>query len=395
MPRRILVTKMLRNMLRLLVVLIAFAMVVGVFVFIYTAMTPTNREPSGVFATGKPFPTAASFEDLPLAFYLQLKQSDLDTPAGTDATPVMFTITPGELPADVAAHLQDEGLIKDADLFVKWVKYLHVGNRIQAGDFVLRRNMALNEIIEALQHGRAKTVTFTIRPGWRAEEVAEYLQTTGLSNYSKELFLQSIKNGKSDLALLQDRSKGAPSSLEGYLFPETYNVPFDTSVDGLLTLVLGTFDQRVTDNMRKQAAASKMTLYEVVTLASIVEREAAVPSERPMIASVYLNRLKKKQLLQADPTVQYALGYQTATSKWWKSPISLDEYQNVKSPYNTYMNAGLPPGPICSPSLDSIRAVLEPAQTDYFFFLGKGDGSHVFSKTYEEHQQNMAKYGYK
>jgi UPF0755 protein len=147
--------------------------------------------------------------------------------------------------------------------------------------------------------------------------------------------------------------------------------------------------------MRKQAAASKMTLYEVITLASIVEREAAVPSERPMIASVYLNRLKKKQLLQADPTVQYALGYQTSNSKWWKSPISLDEYQNVKSPYNTYINAGLPPGPICSPSLDSIRAVLEPAQTDFYFFLGKGDGSHVFSKTYEEHQQNMTKYGYK
>ncbi len=147
--------------------------------------------------------------------------------------------------------------------------------------------------------------------------------------------------------------------------------------------------------MRKQAAAAKMTLYEIVTLASIVEREAAVASERPMIASVYLNRLKKKQLLQADPTVQYALGFQPASKQWWKSPVSLDEYQNVKSPYNTYLNGGLPPGPICSPALDSIRSVLEPAQTDYYFFLAKGDGSHVFSKTYKEHQQNMVKYGYK
>ncbi len=387
---------MLRNLLRLFLVLIAVAMVVGAFVFIYAAMTPSRpAENDGVLAVGKAFPTATSLEDLPLAFYLQLKQAELTAPAGTDATPVMFTIAPGELPADVAAHLQDQGLIKDADLFVKWVKYLHVGSKIQAGDFVLRRNMTSDEIIQALQHGRAKTITFTIRPGWRAEEVAEYLATTSLSNYSKDQFLQAIKDGKLDYSFLKDRPKGASASLEGYLFPETYNVPYDTSVEGLLILVLGTFDQRVTDSMRKQAAAAKMTLYEVITLASIVEREAAVPSERPLIASVYLNRLKKKQLLQADPTVQYALGYQTATKQWWKSPISLDEYQDVKSPYNTYLNGGLPPGPICSPALDSIRAVLEPAQTDYMFFLGKGDGSHVFSKTYEEHQQNMQKYGYK
>jgi UPF0755 protein len=387
---------MLRNLFRVLLGLIAIGVVIGAFVAIYVAMTPRRpAEDDGILAAGKPFPTATAFEDLPLAFYLQLKQADLTVPVGTDSTPILFTVAPGELPADVAGHLQDQGLIKDADLFVKWVKYLHVGGKIQAGDFVLRRNMTADEIIEALQHGRAKTVTFTIRPGWRAEEVAEYLSTAGLSNYGKDQFLQSIKNGKFDNTFLQDRPKAASTSLEGYLFPETYNVPFDTSVDGLLTLVLGTFDQRVTDSMRKQAAASKMTLYEVVTLASIVEREAAVPDERPLIASVYLNRLKKKQLLQADPTVQYALGYQTASKQWWKSPISLDEYQNVKSPYNTYMNAGLPPGPICSPSLDSIRAVLEPAQTDYLFFLGKGDGSHVFSKTYEEHQQNMIKYGYK
>ncbi len=386
---------MLRNVLRLIFVLVAVSMVAGVFVFLYIAMSPAAGQSTGVAATGKAFPTASSLGDIPLALYLQLKQSDLSATASDDATPVMFTIASGEMPADVAKHLQDQGLVKDADLFVQWLKYLHVGSKIQAGDFVLRRNMTTDEIIQALQHGRAKTVTFTIRPGWRVEEVAEYLQTVGLSDFTKESFLQSTKTGKSELAFLQDRPKQATASLEGYLFPETYNVPVDTSVDGVLTLVLGTFDQRVTDEMRKAAAASKMTLYDVVTLASIVEREAAVPSERPLIASVYLNRLKKKQLLQADPTVQYALGYQASTNKWWKSPISLDEYQNVRSPYNTYLNGGLPPGPICSPSLDSIRAVLEPAQTDYYYFLGKGDGSHVFSKTYEEHQQNMQKLGYK
>jgi UPF0755 protein len=277
---------------------------------------------------------------------------------------------------------------------VQWVKYRHVGNKIQAGDYVLRRTLTIDEIAEALQHGQAKTIAITIRPGWRAEEVAEYLATLGLVNYSKDRFLQTVKDGRTDYTFLRDRTKNAPASLEGFLFPETYNVPFDVPMDTLLTMVLNTFDQRVTDKMRQEATAAKMTLYEIVTLASIVEREAAVPGERATIASVYLNRLKKKQLLQADPTVQYAMGYQAATKLWWKSPVTLDEYQNVNSPYNTYLKVGLPPGPICSPSLAAIVAVLEPAQTDYLFFLAKGDGSHVFAKTYEEHQQNMLKYGY-
>ena len=138
-----------------------------------------------------------------------------------------------------------------------------------------------------------------------------------------------------------------------------------------------------------------LDVYQAVILASIVEREAIVEEEMPVIASVFYNRLASGMKLESDPTVQYAMGYQTATKQWWKSPVTLDEYQNVNSPYNTYLKAGLPPGPICSPSLAAIVAVLEPAQTDYLYFLGRGDGSHVFAKTYEEHQQNMLKYGYK
>ncbi len=385
-----------RNLFRWIAAVAAIMLVVCVFLSIYLMLAPKGSDTSGgILVSSTPFPTAISIEDNLLRVYLEQRQSDLG-PAGTDATPITFTVSPGELPADVAQHLQSQGLIRDADLFVQYLKYLHLGNKIQAGEFLLRRNMSAAEIAEALQHGRAKTVTFTIRPGWRAEEIADYLATVGLANYNKDQFLQAVKNGSAgrDDAFLRDRPKSAPPSLEGFLFPETYNVPFDISMDDLLNMVLGTFDQRLTDKLRQEVTASKMTLYEVVTLAAIVEREAAIAEERPMIASVYLNRLKKKMALQADPTVQYAMGYQAATKQWWKSPVSLDEYQNVKSPYNTYLNTGLPLGPICSPSLASIIAVLEPAQTDYLFFLGKGDGSHVFAKTYEEHQANMAKYGY-
>ncbi len=387
--------RLFRDLVRFIVVLICISLVVGVFLFIYTTLTPGGTEEgNGILIKSTPFPTAVSLEDVPLGLYLQQHQADLAAPAGDDATPIAFSVLAGELPADVAEHLKSQGLIRDSDLFVQWVKYRHIGNKIQAGEYALRRTMTIDEIAEALQHGRARTITVTIRPGWRAEEVGDYIATLGLANVTKDQFLQAAKNPKYDYAFLRDRPKGAPNTLEGYLFPESYNVPYDISTDTLMAMILGTFDQRVTAPMRQQAAAAKMTLGEAITLASIVEREAAVASERPTIASVYLNRIKKKQYLQADPTVQYAMGYQATSKQWWKSPVTLDEYQGVKSPYNTYLQAGLPPGPICSPSLASITAVLEPAQTEYLFFLGKGDGSHVFAKTYEEHQQNMIKYGY-
>jgi UPF0755 protein len=137
------------------------------------------------------------------------------------------------------------------------------------------------------------------------------------------------------------------------------------------------------------AAAQGLTFYQVLTTASIVEREAVVPDERPTIASVYLNRIQQEMYLQADPTVQYAMGYQPDSGQWWKTPVTLEEYQNVNSPYNTYLNPGLPPGPICSPGAKSIDAVLQPAQTSYLFFVARGDGSHVFAETYEEHERNV------
>ncbi|MBI3741660.1 MAG: endolytic transglycosylase MltG [Chloroflexi bacterium] len=368
--------------------------IVGFLFLVFNLFAPTQDSNRNLLRTNAALPTPAALEDAPLYFYLQQHQSELDAPASNNPTPIAFSILPGEFPAEVAKRLVSQGIIRDAELFLQYIKYIKADAKIQAGEFVLRQTMPLTEIVETLQHGRAKTITFTIRPGWRAEEAAENLNTLGLALFNKDQFLLAVKNGKFDFAFLRARPQNASASLEGYLFPETYNVPFDTPVDTLITVVLNTFNQRVDEQLRAQAAAQKLTLHEIVTLASIVEREAVVASERPIIASVYLNRLKKKMLLQADPTVQYALGYQPATKQWWKTPISLDEYQAVISPYNTYLNLGLPPGPICNPSLAAIQAALAPAQTEYLFFLAKGDGTHVFAKTYEEHQQNLVKYGY-
>ena len=384
--------RMMRRIFAALIASAAFAIVLGMFWVIYNTLAPAPED-GNLLVKSKSFPTPVSVEDTLLGMRLQQRQSELSAPAGTDATQVAFSVLPGELPRDIATRLQTQGLVKDADLFVDLVKYMHVGEKLQAGDFLLRRTMTMYELVESLQHGRAKTITVTIRPGWRAEEIADYLATLGLANYSKDQFLKAVQTGKFDYAFLRDRPKGAPNSIEGFLFPETYNVPFDTSADALITLMLNTFNQRLTDAMRQKAAAAKITLYEAVTLASIIEREAVVANERPIIASVYLNRVKKKMFLQSDPTAQYALGYQAAAKQWWKIPVTVDELASAKSPYNTYLNPGLPPGPICEPSLASLIAALEPAQTDYLFFYSKGDGSHAFAKTYEEHLANQTKYG--
>jgi UPF0755 protein len=374
--------------------LFAMMVVVGAFVMIFNALQPSSSPDSGgVLYTSTPLPSPSTPEDILLSVYLQQHAKDLDAPGGTDGTPVVITILPGELPGDVAAKLQNQGLIKDSDLFLKLAKYLRVDTKIQAGEYVLRRTMKPGEVLDAIQYGRAKTITLTIRPGWRAEEIADYLATLGLQSFGKDDFLKQVRTGNFNYTFLKDRPKGAPASIEGFLFPETYNVPFDNPTTTLITLMLDTFSSRVTDTTRQKAAAQKLTLYEVVTVASIVEREAVVASERPIIASVFLNRVKKKMLLQSDSTAQYAIGYQAATKTWWKTPVTIDELNAVVSPYNTYRNPGLPPGPICNPSLASIVGSADPAQTDYLFFYAKGDSTHVFAKTYEEHQLNQQKYG--
>ncbi len=184
---------------------------------------------------------------------------------------------------------------------------------------------------------------------------------------------------------------------KGYLAPDTYRLPAEgATVLDLLKRQLDAFRDRVMPAWREAQAAgkTKLTLHQVLTLASIVEREAVVDDERPTIAAVYLNRLARGMRLEADPTVQYAMGYQADSGLWWKAPVYLQEYDKVQSPYNTYKVTGLPPGPICAPGIASIEAVLNPDTHDYLFFMAKGDGSgrHTFARTFEEHLKNVEDY---
>lgn len=336
--------------------------------------------------------TVETLRDTVVSLYLKTQARSLSTPVSDDPTLVTFVVNEGETATLVAVRLQQMGLISDATLFSLLIRHRGADQRIEAGEYELRANMTMDEIIVALQHAPVQEEIVRIPEGWRVEQIAELLTAQGVVDGQE--FLTLVRSGVSsvDYDFLRQRPPGSPTSLEGFLYPETYRIPRKATAADLIDIVLGTFDKNVTADIRQQAVERGLTVYEVVTVASIVEREALVADEGPLIASVYFNRLAQGMHLQADPTVQYALGYQPVSGQWWKTPVTLEEYERVDSPYNTYLYPGLPPGPICNPSLSSIRAALAPADTGHLFFIAKGDGTHAFAATYEEHLRNQELY---
>ncbi|MCL4299666.1 MAG: endolytic transglycosylase MltG [Anaerolineae bacterium] len=327
---------------------------------------------------------------------LEARANEINTPLSNDPSLVGLTIAEGETAVDVADKLQVLGLISEAELFTQLLRYNGLDTRLRAGEYQLRRNMTLRQIGAALYRGRSAQLMVMVPPGWRMEQLADHLTANEVMN--GELFLQAARAGTVvNHPLLADRPPD--QSYEGYLFPGTYPLPDKATPADLIARMLENMAGHLPANVLTLARQRGLTFYQAITLASIVERETAIPAEKPFVASVYLNRLKagsSQPLLQADPTVQYALGYQFASDQWWKTPVSLEEYAQVNSPYNTYLYPGLPPGPIASPGLDSIMAVLQPAQTDYLFFVCQQPrcegGQHVFATSYEEHLQNVAVY---
>ena len=321
--------------------------------------------------------------------YINTRRGKLEQPAGSDDTPVGFVIEPGETGRDVADRLLGLGLIDDARLFRYYLA--EEGLTVEAGDYTLDETMTPVEIAQALQQGMADEVVLTIPEGRRVEEVADLAAQVGIDRAEFMALAAapaSATGAFGDFEFLQGRPANA--TLEGYLFPDTYRLPQDATAGDLIDRMLANFDQQVTPEMRAQAAAQGRSLYEVVVLASIVEREAVLAGERSTIASVYLNRLVSGIKLDADPTIQYALGQ---AGDWWPQ-ITIEQYTSVDSPWNTYLYAGLPPSPIASPGLGAIQALLAPEDTPFIFFMrdcDADDGSHLFATSSEEHLTNYAR----
>jgi len=303
---------------------------------------------------------------------------------------VLVTVLEGESVRDVGDRLEKEGVISSAILFRIMVALEGYEGQMVAGDYEFEKGMPTVQVIERLHKGVTSPLVVTVREGVRAEEIADLMQSEGV--VSREAFLEAIQ-GSYDFAFL--RNKPLSANLEGYLFPDTYFFGRMTTVEDAVKQMLENFDKKFSQELRDEASNAGLSVHSVVTLASIVEREAQVPEERPIIAGVFLRRLRFGIPLEADPTVQYALGNDPASVAeygYWKKELTQDDLQ-VDSPYNTYRRMGLPPAPIANPGLDSIVAVVRPAQTTYLYFVAKPDGSHTFAETLEEHLRNIELYG--
>lgn len=397
---------MLANLIRLGFLLMVIGVIFGVWVVSSSHLAEQSlgapQQVAGLIDpdAGKNALTPDNIEKRVLEYSLTLRQAELDIPVGDNPQQRPFVINLGEPARFIAARLAAEGFVNDADLFNLYLRVTGLERRIQAGNFMLSETMTVPEVAEALQKALEAEATVTIPEGFRTEEIAERLADNNIIEPAQ--FLAAVRQPRT-LSIFEEyeflQSLPADASLEGFLFPDTYRFRvLAPSPETVLRPFLDNFRRRVgSDGLA--ASRSGLSGRNLLNLAAIVEREAVQADERPLIASVYLNRLNGSCLadvggryLQADPTVQYARG---VVGNWWWEPESIEEYSTVISPYNTYLNEGLPPNPIANPGLNAIEATQSPAQTAYCFFLATGeDGRHVFAQTLAEHQQNLLIYGY-
>lgn len=335
---------------------------------------------------GSPHPELNPTDRIYLSAMLLRQSEDLTTPLDPLGMSRLFQVDHGEPTNNLIFRLETEGLVADGEAFRQYLIYKGLDTSIQAGKYNLSPAMTAQQIALELQDATPSQVNFNILPGWRIEEIAAALPTSGLK-FTPEEFLAAARNPGGNHGLLT--SLPAVVTLEGFFFPDEYQYARETSVNQFIETILANFQMKMTPDIQQGFNRQGLNIYEGVVLASIVEREAVGDEEMPLIASVFINRLGIGMELASDPTVQYALGYNTTQNTWWTNPLTLEDLQ-INSPYNTYLYPGLPPSPIANPGLTALRAVAFPAQSPYYYFRATCDGTgrHVFAETLEEHIAN-------
>ena len=299
------------------------------------------------------------------------------TPGSAETIEQSVTVPPGQGLKATADDLFERGIIRNAFKFNLYARIKGYDKNIKAGEYRLSPSYSPREILEIMVSGKVRLYKITIPEGFNLVQIAEMMPAAGLGT-AKD-FLAAAN----DKALT--RALNIPGeSFEGYLFPDTYHFPKGVSPDKIIQTMVRRFQEVFTSEWKGRTREMKMTVHEVVTLASIIEKETGAPSERPIISSVFHNRLKKNMRLASDPTVIYGI-------KDFDGNLTRKDL-TTKTPYNTYKIKGLPPGPIANPGARSIEAALYPVETEYLFFVSKRDGTHHFSKTYQEHEKAVRKY---
>lgn len=302
-----------------------------------------------------------------LFFWFNHQLSPLNSAAGTQ----VFVVKKGATIDQIGQALFQAKLIRNPAAFKFYVAQHQMARQIQAGTFKVSAQMSTPEIAQNLTHGTLD-LWVTVLEGWRREETAAAIAKAYQAlNYPFEVeaFLEATKDQ------------------EGYLYPDTYLLPVSANESAVAAILTRTFDQKVTQTLQTEIDQSGKSLEQIVTLASLIEREARSETARKMVSGILWNRLNADWPLQIDATLQYAQGYNPQTQSWWDSPLANDK--DIDSPYNTYQNIGLPPGPICSPSLSSIQAALKPTPSDYWFYLTGNDNQMHYAQTLADHNANI------
>jgi UPF0755 protein len=295
-----------------------------------------------------------------------------------NAKSIPIQIKSGSTIQAIGQELESKGAIKSQLAWKLWTSWQAKQGKgtPQKGSYEVSPNQPLPVVAAQILEGKVVLSGFTIREGWNIKQMGDYFEKQDL--FKAADFIAATKE------IPRDQFPWLPEGiphLEGFLFPETYKVPTETiTPKGVVTQMLKQFEQIALPEYKKAAATNKLTLLQWVSLSSVVEKEAVVPIERPKIAGVFTSRLAKNMRLESDPTVEYGLGIKQTADR----PLTFAEVKRP-NPYNTYMNAGIPPGPIASPGIGSLKAVLNPDSTDLLFFVAKYDGTHIFSKTLSEH----------
>jgi UPF0755 protein len=342
--------------------------------------------------SGSPLPPAAgdlsTFNLIYLRAYLRFNYDSLNLPSARSDG--VFEVQQGETATEICARLKQEGWVGDSDLICRYLHYTGGDRSIGSGMFLIQAGENPAQIADSLSSGESKIRQVTVFPGWRQEEIAAALPATGVSITSND-FLSSTGGRPDSNGSLASLYAEIPSwaTLEGFLFPAEYRVVPGETADQFVERMVVNFQQSLPSGWQSAVKSQGLSVYQAVTLASIIQREAVVEEEMPLIASVYYNRLNLGMRLEADPTVQYALGFQSDRSGWWTNPLWPADFV-LDSSYNTYLYYGLPPGPISNPGSAALQAVAEPAQTSYLFFRAACDGSgrHNFAETYIQHLAN-------
>lgn len=316
-----------------------------------------------------------------LVGFVSYAVSVVKTPNSEVPTAKNFVIRSGDGASDVAEGLKSSELIKNRFIFVLYLNYKGIAGRVQAGEYQIAQNLNMIDLAQKITLGKTASTKITIPEGWTNRKIGQYLEERGLISGADFMASANFKKARDKYDFLKNLEEG--DSLEGYLYPDTYQLSRQPTADEIITKMLDNFDKKMTAADWSKVQQSGMSFQEVITLSSVVEREVSKPEDRKLVASVFLNRLNIDMPLESCATIQYILN----------SNKTIFSYAETRTPsdYNTYINAGLPKGPIGNPSIDSIRAVLYPEKSNYYYFLS-ADGVTYFSKTLDEHNAKKFQY---